>query len=192
MPNISAHMVVATEVGKRLGLISDDFIRGNLLPDIIDIEDSHHKIQSGPYLVPDIKYFLKHLDLSKDINIGYLVHLLLDKHYLEDYLTKLYPGKNIFLDEKVYKDYDYLNYKLVNKFNLDVDSIEKILTHYNCKISKEKLEYNIGYLKQKKTGKTKYIDFDSFSQFLFNISKVISEELTNYASKYSKLLIRIG
>ena len=34
MPSICAHMVIAKEVGKRLNINSDDFIRGNLLPDI--------------------------------------------------------------------------------------------------------------------------------------------------------------
>ncbi len=37
MPSISAHMVVAKEVSKKLNISSDDFIKGNLLPDIIDM-----------------------------------------------------------------------------------------------------------------------------------------------------------
>ena len=85
-------------------LNSEDFIRGNLLPDIIDIKNSHHKINSGIYMVPDIEYFLKTIDLTNDLDLGYLTHLLLDKHYLEDYLLQLYPNRNIFLDQEVYKD----------------------------------------------------------------------------------------
>ncbi len=101
MPNISAHMIVAKEVGKKLNLTSDDYLRGNLLPDILNSNDSHHKIQSKIYLIPDINYFLNTLDLSKDINIGYLIHLLLDKHYLDDYLSNMY-STNIFLDGLIY------------------------------------------------------------------------------------------
>ena len=189
MPNISAHMIVAYEVGRILNITSDAFVRGNLLPDIIDKEDSHHKIESGMYLVPDINYYIKTLDLTNDLNKGYLVHLLLDKHYLEDYLSKIYPNKNVFLDGKIYTDYDYLNYRLVNSFNLDIYPLEKILTNYNCKILEEKLKYNIEYLKQKKKGKTVYLDFDSFSRFLFDISKVISKELIYYENKSRKLSI---
>ena len=185
MPNISAHMIVAREVGKRLNIKSDNFIRGNLLPDIIDINDSHHKIKSKVYMVPDISYFFKKLDLNNDLHLGYLVHLLLDKYYLEDYLAKLYPNKNIFIDSMIYRDYDYLNYNLIKKFKLNVSSLEQILTNFDCKILKEKLKYNIECLKQKKIGKTMYLDLDSFSDFLFDISKVISEELISYENKYS-------
>lgn len=185
MPSICAHMVVATEVSKKLNINSDDFIRGNLLPDIIAIEDSHHKIKNGVYLVPNISYFLNTLDLSKDLNIGYLTHLLLDKYYLEDYLAKLYYNKNIFLDSKIYNDYNYLNYRLIKKFKLNIKYLEKILFKYNCNIDEEKLKYNLECLRQKKDGTTKYLDFYSFSKFLYDISDTISKELVDYANKSS-------
>ena len=185
MPSITPHMIVATEVAKILNINSEDFIRGNLLPDIIDIKNSHHKIESDVYMVPDIDYFLRTLDLTNDLDIGYLTHLLLDKHYLEDYLKKLYPNKNIFLDKKIYNDYDILNHSLVNNFNLDVEYIEKALMKYNCKIKEKKLEYNINCLKNNISGKTYYLNIDSFSKFLKEVSKTISEELIEYENKSS-------
>ena len=185
MPSITPHMIVATEVAKILNINSEDFIRGNLLPDIIDIKNSHHKIESDVYMVPDIDYFLRTLDLTNDLDIGYLTHLLLDKHYLEDYLKKLYPNKNIFLDKKIYNDYDILNHSLVNNFNLDVEYIEKALMKYNCKIKEKKLEYNINCLKNNISGKTYYLNINSFSKFLKEVSKTISEELIEYANKSS-------
>lgn len=191
MPNISAHMIVAQEIAKKLNINRDDFIKGNLLPDIIDMENSHHKLQVGVYKVPNIEYFLQSLDLSKDINVGYLTHLLLDKHYLIDYLSNLYPNTDVFLDGAIYKDYDYLNYLLVSKFGLQTDKLESVLSQYDCKILKEKLEYNLECLKQKKDGKTKYLNFESFARFLLDISDIISKELLDYASKFSKLYIRI-
>lgn len=191
MPNVSAHMIVAKEVGKRLNLNSDEFIKGNLLPDIIDIDDSHHKIWNGFYMVPDIEYFLQNLDFSNDLNIGYLTHLLLDKHYLVDYLQSLYPNKNIFLDGTVYKDYDYLNFLLVKRFELDIDKLENILNQYDCKISEEKLKKNLECLKQKKAGETKYLNFENFVNFLLEVSDIISNELIECANKSSKLYIHI-
>ena len=191
MPNISAHMIVAKKVAKRLNINSDEFIKGNLLPDIIDMKDSHHKVQNGVYMVPDIEYFLQNLDFSKDLNIGYFTHLLLDKHYLSDYLGSLYPNTYIFLDGAIYKDYDYLNFLLVNRFELDIDKLENILSQYDCKILEEKLKYNIKCLKQKKAGKTKYLNFESFASFLLEISDTISKELLDYANKSSKLYIHI-
>ena len=191
MPNISAHMIVAQEIAKKLNINRDDFIKGNLLPDIIDMENTHHKLQVGVYKVPNMEYFLQSLDLSKDINVGYLTHLLLDKHYLIDYLSNLYPNTDVFLDGAIYKDYDYLNYLLVSKFGLQTDKLESVLSQYDCKILKEKLEYNLECLKQKKDGKTKYLNFESFAMFLLDISDIISKELLDYASKFSKLYIRI-
>ena len=185
MPSITPHMIVATEVAKILNINSEDFIRGNLLPDIIDIKNSHHKIESDVYMVPDIDYFLRTLDLTNDLDIGYLTHLLLDKHYLEDYLKKLYPNKNIFLDKKIYNDYDILNHSLVNNFNLDVEYIEKALMKYNCKIKEKKLEYNINCLKNNISRKTYYLNINSFSKFLKEVSKTISEELIEYENKSS-------
>ena len=191
MPNISAHMIVAVEVAKRLNINSDEFIKGNLLPDIIDMADSHHKVQNGVYMVPDIEYFLQNLDFSKDLNIGYLTHLLLDKHYLSDYLGSLYPNTNIFLDGTIYKDYDFLNFLLVDRYGLNIDKLENILSQYDCKILEEKLKYNIECLKQKKAGKTKYLNFESFASFLLEVSDTISKELVEYANKFSKLYICI-
>lgn len=191
MPNISAHIIVAMKVSKKLKLNSDEFIKGNLLPDIIDMEDSHHKVKNGVYMVPDIEYFLQNLDFSKDLNIGYLTHLLLDKHYLSDYLESLYPNKNIFLDGIIYKDYDYLNSRLVDRYGLDIDKLENILSQYDCKILEVKLKYNIECLKKKKDGKTKYLNFENFASFLLEVSDTISKELVEYANKSSKLYIRI-
>ena len=189
MPNISSHMIVCKLVSEKLNIKSDDFIKGNLLPDIIDKDDSHHKVWSKLYLIPNIDYFLDNLDLTKDINIGYLVHLMLDKYYLL-YLEDKYPNDMVF-DNGIYNDYDYINYDLVNRFNLDIDYLSKILCNYNCKINEEKLKYNIGYLKQKKIGKTKYLEIEDFSNFLYNVSNIISKELVSYADKYSMFSICI-
>ena len=191
MPNISAHLIVAKEIGKKLNLNNDDFIRGNLLPDVIDEKDSHQKFKKGVYMVPNINLCLKKLDLNNDMDIGYLIHLLLDKHFLEDYLGTLYPNKNIFSDGKIYEDYDYLNYKLVTEFNLDLDYLNRILCTYNCKILGKKLLYNIECINQKKVGNIKYLNFESFSMFLSEISDFIIKELINYANESSKLRLYI-
>lgn len=186
MPNISAHMIVGKEVAKRLKIESKEFIKGNLLPDIIDCDDSHHKIESGVYLVPDISYFLKELDLTDDLWKGYLVHLLLDKYYLEIYLSKKYKNKNVFLDGEIYKDYDYINKSLISEFNLDLNYFEKALSDYKQKISEERLLYNKECLMQDKSGDLKYLDYESFSQFLIGISYVISQELSEYIGDTGK------
>ena len=50
-------------------------------------------------------------------------------------------------------------------------------------LSREKLKYNINCLGQNISGKTYYLKYNSFSEFLRNISKTISEELVKYANK---------
>ena len=185
MPSITAHMVIANEVGKILNTNTDDFYRGNLLPDVIDKDDSHMKEQGTIYLVPNLLSNLKVLDLSKDLDLGYLCHLLLDKHYLEDYLQVKYPDKNVFLDHLIYKDYDYVSYDLVKIFNLDVNYLTDILSNYDCKINEDKLQLNIRCLNQHTIGKTKYIDLESFAKFLKDISIVIAKELRTYENQSS-------
>ena len=94
---------------------------------------------------------------------------------MEDYLKKINPNKNIFLDGLIYKDYDVLNHLLVKKFNLDVEYIEKALMKYNCKIKEEKLKYNINCLKNNISGKTYYLNINSFSKFLKEIGMKADE-----------------
>ena len=191
MPNISAHMIVAKEVSKILNINSDDFIKGNLLPDIIDLENSHHKILYDDYLIPDIDYFVDRIDFDNDLYIGYLTHLLLDKHYLIDYIKVLYSKTNVFSNGIIYDDYNFLNVLLVDKFELDIDYLVNVLSNYDCKILEKKLKYNIEYLKQRTNGNPRYLDFESFSQFLLDVSNVISKELVYYANKRGKLFIRV-
>lgn len=189
MPSVCAHMVVAKIISKKLNINSDEFIKGNLLPDIIDDNDSHHKIVSGNYMVPDIDYFACKIDYSDSLQIGYLTHLLLDKHYLNNYIKTLYPNANIFIDRIIYGDYNIINGFLIDRFNLDIGELEQVLSKYDCKIIEEKLKYNIECLKQKKNGSLKYLEPENFSQFLLDISSVIIKELNLYAYKYSKLCI---
>ena len=192
MPNISSHMIVATLVGKELGINSFDYYRGNLLPDIMKGKDSHHRLVYGPLFIPDVNYFLKNLDLNKDINIGYLVHILLDYHYLTEYIPSLYPNRNIFEEPNklVYKDYDYLNHDLVERFNLDVDTLSRALAYFPMKVDKKKLKYNIRCLNQNTCGKTTFLNIDSFANFLSEVSNVISEEMKDYVSQYRDMHVR--
>ena len=45
MPSIAAHMAVAKLISDKLYIDKEEFYKGNILPDIIDIPDSHHKMQ---------------------------------------------------------------------------------------------------------------------------------------------------
>lgn len=182
MPSIASHMAVAKLIKEKLKINDVDFIKGNLLPDIINNDQSHHKIQGKYYLIPDINYFKQKLNLNKKLELGYFTHLLLDKYFLEEYIPSNINNLKIFENKKIYKEYDLINYQLVKEFNLDVLYLQKILSEINGDIDKEKLSKNLKSLLNKETGETKYLNLDKFSDFLYNISQNISEEIRDYAS----------
>ena len=195
MPSIAAHMVCAKLVSEKLDINDSEFIKGNLLPDIIDIKDSHSKILGKHYYIPNIDYFVKTLDLNDNLYLGYLTHLLLDKYFLEDYIYNEVKGEEIFLNRTMYKEYDIINYRLLNKFAIDVNYLNNILVNYNVPINKEKYNKNIRSLNLGSTNETlKYLNIDSFSNFLVetanNIVKYL-EEVKKDECKSSMLNYRI-
>ena len=193
MPSIGAHMACAKLIGEKKNINLDEFYKGNILPDVMNGEKykSHYKIKDRIYYIPNIEEAISILDLSRDLYLGYLSHLLLDKHFLSDYLTIKYPNNNLFIDGIIYKDYDILNSSIVNDFNLDVNYLEKLLLTLNGpSISKKSLDYNIDRLKHKGMGSLTYLDYEDFNNFLNEYSNIISEELDVYENKYRKLYIR--
>lgn len=180
MPSIASHMVVAKLVSEKLNINDIDFIKGNLLPDIVNNFQSHHKIQGKYYLIPDIDFFKQKLNLNKKLELGYFTHLLLDKYFLEEYIP--YNVNNLKTYENIYKEYDAINYRLVKKFNLDVLYLQKILSEINEDIDSEKLTKNLECLSNKEIGETKYLNFEDFSSFLYNIAQKISEEVKEYTN----------
>ena len=189
MPGIVAHMTIAKLVGDSLHINSDDFIIGNILPDILSIgnNNAHHKRQGKIYQVPDINYWKEKLNPIDDKHLGYLTHLLLDYYFLEEYVPEKVKNKDAFIDKSIYIDYDILNCKLVKRFKLDTEAISMALKSIEDDIDKEKLSYNLYCLKMKEEGETENLDEEDFSKFLLCVSKVISKEIEEYASESSKL-----
>lgn len=180
MPNMSAHMAIAKRVSDALKINSDDFYKGNLLPDLYkDKIKSHYKIQGKIYLIPDINKVINSLDFNSKKNLGILCHLLLDKYFFDEYLPSIFD-KDIFNsdDSKViYKDYDILNKDIVEYFNLDVDYITKTLSNFEEDIEQDKLELNISCLRKVENGTTYYLDKDDFIKFLDEVSNKILGEV---------------
>lgn len=191
MPGIVAHMVVAKLVGERLKINCDEFIEGNILPDILPESTTitHHKTKGKLYLIPDISYWREILDLTDNKQLGYYTHLLLDRHFLEEYVPNKVKNKNAFIDNSMYRDYDILNHRLVKRFDLDTEKIKQILSQKKDNVNRKKLDYNISCLSMREEGETENLDEKDFSEFLFDISQTISEEIEEYASKHSKLSI---
>ena len=183
MPSIAAHMVVAKLLEEKLGFKSIEFIKGNLLPDIIDIKDSHHKIKGKYYFIPDLEYFKNTLDLSNDLYLGYYTHLLLDQYFLEEFVPNNISNFDVFSNGIIYQEYTNINYLLVNKYHLDVEYLLTILNDFLVAIRQEKLINNLSCLLETKIKITTYLQFSEFSNFLENAIELISEEIKDYVHK---------
>lgn len=179
MPSISGHMAVAKRVCEKLNINSDDFYRGNLLPDLyVDKIKSHYKIQGKKYLIPNIDYVVNNFDLKDYNNLGYLTHLLLDKYYLEDFLMDI--EEDVFKGDKLYRDYDILNKDLIDHFKIDTNYLYNVLSKIDDDISNDKLELNLRCLIQNKKGKTTFLDKNKFINFLEKASDLIAKDLKKY------------
>ena len=175
MPSIAAHLVCSKLVAGKLGIKDSDFIKGNILPDIIDISDSHKKIKGKYYYIPNINYFLSTLELNNYLQLGYLTHLLLDKYFLEDYIYDIVGEKDVFGSKIIYKEYDILNFQLLKRFNININNFFFDFT--NIPINLSKYYNNINYLAIQKVGETKYLNIDHFSSFLITSSNKIAQTL---------------
>lgn len=187
MPSIAAHMAVAKLVGERIGIDDPDFIKGNLLPDILLLDDSHTKKIGTYFYVPNLEVIKNNLDLTNKLNLGCYVHFLLDYYFLEDYVPNNVSKLNLFSNGIMYKEYDKINYQLVLRFSLDVERLTNILTEYPFEIDQDKLDLNLSCLSLKIQEDTEFLKFESFAKFLESISEVISKEVEEYANKPNKL-----
>lgn len=186
MPSIAAHFACADLVYKKIkNKISDKdkFYIGCILPDIIDLEESHLKVKGKYYLVPDIEKYKKESKVDDDIKRGYLCHLLLDKYFLDEYVIKNiknYDKINLFSSNMIYNDYTRLNAILVENFKIDLDYINKVMVKlkdmYNVKSGKYTL--NVDSINNLDGGKLGFIDIDEFELFIKDISLKIAEDIT--------------
>lgn len=180
MPSIAGHMAVAKLVSEKLNINDLNFIKGNLLPDIILKPDSHHQVKGTYFMVPSLEYFREKLDLTNNIHLGYFVHILLDYYFLEEFVPNNITDLNIFANGTMYKEYDKVNYQLVKRFNLDVKNLKAILSNFDEEIDNQKLAYNLECLSLSIIEETEYLNFDSFANFLNKILDIIIMEIKKY------------
>ena len=187
MPSIAAHMICAQLVANSLNINSPEFIKGNLLPDIINHNNSHHKIKGQHYYVPDIDYFLTFLDLQDPLSLGYLTHLLLDKYFLENYIYDVVNGQEVFLSRRMYQEYDIINYELLKKFNINISYLNSILKDFTVDINEQKYYTNLKSLNNiDRINHLKYLNVENFSKFLIAVSNLIANYLKEVKKDASK------
>lgn len=183
MPSIAAHFAFTKLILDDLNVDKEQFYKGNILPDIIDCKDSHFKIEGKHFLIPDIDFYIQSSDLSRDINKGYLSHLLLDKYFLEEFVPIFlanYDKRTLFSPNMMYNDYSNINMLLVEKYGIDVNYINHIMGNYEEKINMEKYLRNLKSINNTEKGEPRIIDFDAFCSFLEVKSKVAVKELKRW------------
>ena len=171
MPNIAAHYVCGKLVAKKLNINDDNYIKGNITPDYVDIK-RHYRIKGRKFQIPDIEKFIREdNDENKIFKIGFMTHLLLDKLFLEDFvINNIYSnvGKsvNIFESDKIYKDYTNMSKRLLDHYNLTIDEIDELMLKDKKLIDIDKFRDNVDVIKESDSEELKYIDLNSFIEFL--------------------------
>ena len=115
MPSHKIHIAIAQQVNKILKLNNDEISLGSVLPDLVNVDN--HGIYHFQYIDkypqnlanPDEFIMLYREHINNAISIGYLIHLLTDRFYNEQYYKKFYLFDNnmpteLFFNNKVISD----------------------------------------------------------------------------------------
>lgn len=154
------HLAVAeTYIKKHPEDINDynKFIDGVIFPDkVSDKSITHYGEKSSKV---NLKWFLEENEIDNDYNKGYFLHLVTDYIFYNKFL-------NCF-SKDIYNDYDILNKKLQEKFEVKIS--ENI---------KEKIFY--------KEGKTKILQLESIIKFIEEVSDYKLNEIKERVLKNDK------
>ena len=112
MPGYIIHLAIAEEYLRKHGNIEEkeNFIEGVIYPDSVkDKSETHYGAKS---CYSNLFEFLKDRKIDNSFDRGYFLHLLTDYLFYNRYID--HTSKDI------YNDYDILNKKLIEKYNIDV------------------------------------------------------------------------
>lgn len=140
MASAVIHMVVASEINKKLKRDNDKILLGSIAPDISKhIGEtklySHFLDETNKEDIPNIKKFLSKYGnkLDDDFVLGYFIHLYTDFLWFKYFIPEIY-NKNMIrkldgtiikcnpttLKMYIYNDYSNLNSELLEEYNMDV------------------------------------------------------------------------
>ncbi|MFI3260120.1 MAG: zinc dependent phospholipase C family protein [bacterium] len=203
------HLAVGLEINKTLKVDEEEFLIGNVAPDITNVlKISNHKSHFYDGYSNDIKYnvFMEKYrnQLDNPYNLGYLVHLLTDhiwrdidgpnyiKKFMDIYLSKEnLPSNYQYNDLKsvFYHDFDLIDYYLFNKYNFDLNRLEEVSKNIQTEMDEidySKLNLLIQSFKNKelKEGNDySILTIEAIDNFIVNGSKSILEKLKELGVK---------
>ncbi len=182
MPNIVAHYICGKLVSKKLNIKNINYLKGNLYPDYVD-KERHYRMKGKMFDIPDIERFIKYDKITdKYLKIGFLTHLMLDKLFLDDFVinkiyNKLDKNVNVFTADKIYNDYSIISSQLLNHYNISIDNLNDIMIPEKNNIDFLKYKKDIDLITASRFEKLKYLNLESFIEFLDTSSEHISEYL---------------
>ena len=178
MPSYVVHLSVANDIREKIKVNKNDFIFGNILPDVFNgymvkdmkIEDhkkthyvSVNKINNNTTSLPDYKLFLEKNELDNDVKLGYFVHILTDYYWNKYAIDKYGADVNVLKqhDFNLFNSYILLNKKL-EKPIYDKDLILK--SNGIMPVTKEELNMIINYLDEINNEIPKETEYQLFSE----------------------------
>lgn len=113
MPGYVIHVAVAQEYLKKHknNENKEEFVKGTIEPDLIKPKTLSHYGKSPAYT--NLKKFLESNEIETSFQKGFFLHLITDYLFYNHYLDK-------FSREDIYNDYDILNARLIEKYNVQL------------------------------------------------------------------------
>jgi len=208
MASAIIHLAIAKELLDSLPIKNTyNYYLGAIAPDIakqvgITKADSHF-IKNTYNNVPNLTIFTeKYPNFYKnDFELGYYIHLLTDKLWIEEYLNNhslnssitLLDGSSMEttkeeLQKILYSDYTNLNIQLIEDYDLDLSLFYEEFREPETDITEipvDKLDILINkmgiIIENSKQEKTYLLDAFSIKQFITNTVEEIEKELRNYS-----------
>lgn len=165
MGSYMMHLAVSNKVKKKLKL-SDDFLYGSLLPDILKEEGQDRNInhylreqiiEGNSSWLPDISRAIGDIDKfeNKEIALGYIAHLIEDYIWFSVYIPSYAEEKEdkcIYLkdnsahtlkefDEDIYSDYNNSNAYILSLIKEDINDLKnRLINIADTKVRRKNIE----------------------------------------------------
>ena len=201
MASTIIHLCIAKEVNKFFNRNEKDLFLGTIAPDISreigqNKEASHFYDLTKKDLIPDIDLFLKKYKdyLNSDFELGYFIHLLVDRYWINEYVypyIQNYTHNNTKKDitynaikNLIYNDYTNLNMILIEKYNLNLDVFYNDIELPDTVIKEIPIEYlnilinKMGYIIRNSTYEKKFLfEAKEIEKFIDKTSRIIVQYL---------------
>lgn len=160
MPGYVIHLAVAEEYLKNHKNKSEEyseFIEGVIFPDSVkDKSETHYGVKSS---VSNLYEFLKENEIDTSFKRGYFLHLLTDYLFYNRYVDRM--------SKDMYNDYDILNSKLIEKYNV---------------VLPEKVKNQVFF----KDGELVILSMELIDKLVFDISKMDIDDIAKEVNENPK------